>query len=269
MICALLTFFFMVDNSDYVSQSYLATRFRDEVNRINLISLLMYLMLALVSAMLLYGVIKSRPRYILPFFGIQFIDYLFTLPQFFASITHPYHYYVSKSKSMFDVQDNKTDLDDIRNVWSYSSYSSNAYTTSLLILTLIMIFKTYFLCVVWKCYRYLHMKELILPITLNAGSFDAEHILPPTILVGSATNVGSVPPPNYDEATKLPDYKPPEYTTVITTDKNPSTLSNNSTSSNNLDIIPKHLAREPSVLVDPSSSSTTINNENDNEQKQK
>lgn len=88
-------------------------------------------------------------------------------------------------------------------------------------------------------------------------------------MVGSATNVGSVPPPNYDEATKLPDYKPPEYTTVITTDKNPSTLSNNSTSSNNLDIIPKHLAREPSVLVDPSSSSTTINNENDNEQKQK
>lgn len=237
LICALLTFFFMVSNDHH---SYFAARFvRDETSRINLISVLMYLLLAWVSAMLLYGVIKSKPRYILPFFGIQFIDYLFTLPQFFALFTNPYHYYATSAKTtknmmeihgVNSVPDSKlgtSDFDDLANttVWA-SSYQRNfqVYTTTLLVMTFFMIFKTYFLCVVWKCYRYLHMKEFILPITLHnaatasgltagigaGGQFD--HDLPPLIITGRAANI---PPPDYDEATKLPDYKPPEYTQVI------------------------------------------------------
>lgn len=224
----------MVSNDHH---SYFATRFvRDETDRINLISVLMYLLLAWVSALLLYGVIKSKPRYILPFFGIQFIDYLFTLPQFFALFTNPYHYYAETAKTTKNMMEmhgmntgggaaldsklSTSDFDDMPNttVWT-STYQRNfqVYTTTLLVMTFFMIFKTYFLCVVWKCYRYLHMKEFILPIALNAATgglarqFD--HDLPPLILSGRGA--ANVPPPDYDEATKLPDYKPPEYTQVV------------------------------------------------------
>ncbi|XP_027201596.2 uncharacterized protein LOC113795599 [Dermatophagoides pteronyssinus] len=240
LICALLTFFFMVSNDHQGMHSYFASRFvRDETVRINLISVLMYLLLAWVSAMLLYGVIKSKPRYILPFFGIQFIDYLFTLPQFFALFTNPYHYYAATAKTtknmmeihgvnnvgnnvLSDSKLSTSDFDDMPNtttVWA-STYQRNfqVYTTTLLVMTFFMIFKTYFLCVVWKCYRYLHMKEFILPIALssaangiNGGQLD--HDLPPLILNGRMA--ANIPPPDYDEATKLPDYKPPEYTQVV------------------------------------------------------
>lgn len=139
----------------------------------------MYLLLSLVSAMLLYGVLKSKPSYILPFFGIQFIDYLFTMPQFLASIyTHPYHsYYVAKAKEQLDHQDTHRmtymDNTNMRSVWPNTSNSS-AYTTSLMMMTLILIFKTYFLCVVWKCYRYLHMKEFILPLSIHNARYTNE-----------------------------------------------------------------------------------------------
>ena len=166
MICACLTLFFMLNND--TKPNYFSSRLiRDELSRVTGISVLMYLLLSLVSAMLLYGVIKSKPSYILPFFGIQFIDYLFTMPQFLASIyTQPYHsYYVTKAKEHLDMNDpNKSTYFDLRNMWANSQH---VYTTSLLLITLILIFKTYFLCVVWKCYRYLHMKAFILPLSMH------------------------------------------------------------------------------------------------------
>src|SRR5699024_4101816 len=120
---------------------------------------------------------KSKPRYILPFFGIQFIDYLFPIPQILASIyTHPYHYDASKTSGKRMAGDELTGDQyggnrhfEMRNPWANPAVSSETHlhTTSLLFMLLILLFKTYFLCVVWKCYRYLHMKEFILPLTLN------------------------------------------------------------------------------------------------------
>lgn len=164
----------------------------------------MYLLLTLVSAMLLYGVLKAKPSYILPFFGIQFIDYLFTMPQFLASLyTHPYHgYYVSKTgKDVAHHHDQSGgSYISMRHVWPPTSGSNGSngadgssplgetyyksdfpssgpahmYTTTLLFMTLLLIFKTYFLCVVWKCYRYLHMQQFILPLTLSGHLSAAE-----------------------------------------------------------------------------------------------
>lgn len=208
LICACFTLFFIVNNeSKGVGNRY----FKEEFSRVTGISVLMYLLLSLVSAMLLYGVLKSKPSYILPFFGIQFIDYLFTMPQFLASIyTHPYHsYYVAKAKEQLDHQDTHRmtymDNTNMRSVWPNTSNSS-AYTTSLMMMTLILIFKTYFLCVVWKCYRYLHMKEFILPLSIHNARYTNEPIMAPIVI-----SQANVPPPNYEEATKLPDFKPPEY----------------------------------------------------------
>lgn len=167
LICACFTLFFMINNE--FKCDYLPYRFIDgEFNRVTGISVMIYLLLALVSAMLLYGVIKSKPSYILPFFGIQFIEYLFTMPKFLASFySHPYHYHkINKMSRNIDIELSV----DMRNNWldtSDASDISSFHIHALLFMTLVLVFKTYFLCVVWKCYRYLHMKEFILPLSLN------------------------------------------------------------------------------------------------------
>lgn len=247
LICAAFTLYLMASNSADAggqrSANFLASRLaRDELNRVTGISLLMYLLMSLVSSMLLYGVLKSKPSYILPFFGIQFIDYLFTMPQFLASIyTHPYHtYYVNKATVAKDLAGG-----DLREVWTPSSIDSSStswnevghfnggglrmntgsdsaqlYTTSVLFMTLQLIVKTYFLCLVWKCYRYLHMQQFILPLTLSGHLMGAEAMMTPVVINRQQQQQqgGNLPPPNYDEATMMPDYKPPEYRTVIEAD---------------------------------------------------
>jgi len=123
------------------------------------LAIIIYMLLSLVSAMLLYGVLKSRPTYILPFFGIQFIDFLYTLPQFLTSLySQPVNY------NSWESRKSNTFL-DMRHIWPNAS-PNNHYTSSLLFTTLIVLFKSYFLCVVWKCYRYLRMKEMVLPLQL-------------------------------------------------------------------------------------------------------
>ena len=155
LICACLTLFFMISNDQGNKGSYFSSRImRDELSHVTGISVLMYLLLTMVSAMLLYGVIKSKPSYILPFFGIQFIDYLFTMPQFLASVyTHPYHrYYMAKAKDQLDINDPNGNY-KIDHMWGGPNAGPNTpntpmYTTSLVFMALILIFKTYFLCIV-------------------------------------------------------------------------------------------------------------------------
>lgn len=152
----MFTLFFIVNND--------TTFTRDEMNFVkrsnaNFVSLLMYILLAFVSSMLLYAVMKSKPKYILPFFGIQFIDYLFSFPHLIATMTHADNYLAKTNKNFLEFQD-KEEFDDINNVWTYSNYS-HVYTTTLLLFSFVILLKTYFLCVVWKCYRYLHLKEIL------------------------------------------------------------------------------------------------------------
>lgn len=137
------------------------------------LAIVIYMMLATVSAMLLYGVLKSRPSYILPFFGVQFIDFLFTLPQYLANF-----YYHSSSnqfagKEMFHGTNgggagafSHAGFFDMKHLWPSSPNYHQYPSSNLMIHTLIVIFKCYFLCVVWKCYRYLRMKEIMLPLQL-------------------------------------------------------------------------------------------------------
>ena len=124
------------------------------------LAIVVYMLLSLVSAMLLFGVLKSKPTYILPFFGIQFIDFLFTLPQFLTSLYSQPH-----TNQYHNWSDRRSTFLDMRHIWPNAS-PNNVYTSSLLFTTLIVLFKSYFLCVVWKCYRYLRMKELVLPLHL-------------------------------------------------------------------------------------------------------
>ena len=121
------------------------------------LTVMFYVMIALVSAMLLYGVTKSRPSYLMPFFGMQLYNFFFSLPSSFSSFFLTSHYWnqnrVSNSNS------------GIRRFF-HSSDLATVYTSSVLFALIDFFCYAYFICAVWKCYRYLKMKELIIPLHL-------------------------------------------------------------------------------------------------------
>lgn len=143
-------------------------------------TLLLYPFLATISAMLIYGVMKSKPSYILPFFVIQFIDYLFTIPHFLANIyTHPMHrYYMGKAREQLELMDQTdkavltgVDGNNLANEHNMMSFSSEALSTSILLSLVVVLLKTYFLVIVFKCYRYLHFVPIA--ATSRASAFRA------------------------------------------------------------------------------------------------
>lgn len=156
LICAIVTIALL----SYSDSAYLQSMSDSQRSTTTSLAIVVYMLLTLVSAMLLFGVLKSKPTYILPFFGIQFIDFLFTLPQFLTSL-----YSQPNPHQLHNWSDRRSTFLDMRHIWPNAS-PNNVYTSSLLFTTLIVLFKSYFLCVVWKCYRYLRMKELVLPLHL-------------------------------------------------------------------------------------------------------
>ena len=186
------------------------------------LAVIMYMMCATVAGMLLFGVVKSRPSYLMPFFWIQLCDFFFSLPSFLSSLyATPMHHSPYSGGS-----------------WSTATnqlkFGSSHHTSSLLIATCIILFKGYFLCVVWKCYRYLKMKEMILPLHVSGltasgfHSFPGHHglhaasteiVIPPGFTIPSAaiTSGGTLAPPDYETATKSNSgaVAPPDYETAL------------------------------------------------------
>lgn len=81
--------------------------------------------------------------------------------------------------------------------------------------TVAMILKIYFLCVVWKCYRYLRLIELVTPIRLSEIY---PHLPPAVRVLGSidSTDLSSghnVTPPPYESVAS--SMKPPNYEEAI------------------------------------------------------
>jgi len=189
-----------------------------------------YLMCAGVSAMLLYGVVKSRPSYLMPFFWIKLCDFFFSLPTFLSTLYGPQHPYGPHhppsslaAAANFDSgnHSNGSGL-DMRKVFPSGSSMG---THSLLVATCVILFKGYFLCVVWKCYRYLKMREMLLPLHIVSGSgcsrtdcgiasSGRDVVIPPGVVLPSALN--SISPPDYETATKAnTGMAPPDYETAI------------------------------------------------------
>ncbi|RWS05063.1 hypothetical protein B4U79_01342 [Dinothrombium tinctorium] len=182
------------------------TEFRDGRNSMNAVhrstatylAVTTYLFCATVSAMLLYGVIKSRPAYLMPFFGIQLFDFFFSLPTFLSSLyAHTTH---------TDYETSNYRLLDVKRLWPNAS-PAVVYSTTLLLAVCLMLFKGYFLCVVWKCYRYLKIKEMMLPL---AYAHPTVEVTIPAPIVSQASQQS---PPDYETATKT--CPPPDYESAV------------------------------------------------------
>jgi len=169
------------------------------------VNILARIIMASVSAVGIYAVISGRAALLMPLYAMLLVDFFFALPAFYNRDIDP---------SLAD------SLADFRN---YPA-GSNQYTRYSLMLfsTITMIVKIYFLCVIWKCYRYLRLIELVSPIRLSdiyphihqngpqypivrvIGSDDSadlssSHNMAPPPYESIASNIK---PPNYEEAMK-------------------------------------------------------------------
>lgn len=201
----------------------------------NSLAAVIFLMCAAVSGMLLFGVVKAKPSYLMPFFWIKLCDFFFTLPTFLSTLYGPHHGYghhpPPSLQASFDsgAHTPNPGLMDVRKVFPSGSIG----THSLLVSTCVVLSKGYFLCVVWKCYRYLKMREMILPLHLHSSSIgvcpalsrtDGGHlhstgnhdvVIPPGLLLPSDLRTVTVSPPDYETATKTNGVAPPDYETAI------------------------------------------------------
>lgn len=163
------------------------------------IHILARIVTAFVSAIAIYAVISGRAALLMPLYAMLLVELFFSLPAFYNRDLEP---------SMVD------NMVDYRN--SYGT-NSNQYTrySQMLISTITMIIKIYFLCVVYKCWRMLRLIELVSPIRLSE-IYPHMNISPgpqyPIVRVlsnGDSTDLtNGAPPPNYDEAMKS---LPPNY----------------------------------------------------------
>lgn len=161
------------------------------------------IIMASVSAVGIFAVISGRAALLMPLYAILLVDFFFALPAFY-----------NRDPSLAD------NIGDYRN---YSHDGSQYARYSIMLFSFIsVIVKIYFLCVIWKCYRYLRLIELVSPVRLGEfyphinqnghqypvvrvlGSGDsttlsAGHDLAPPPYESIASNMK---PPNYEEAIK-------------------------------------------------------------------
>jgi len=107
------------------------------------LAVVIYMMCATVSGMLLYGVVKNRPSYLMPFFWIQLCDFFFSLPTFLTSLyaTPGYtSHWVNGNGYSADIHTNQATVLDVKRIWP-SANSTTVYTSSLLFSAAVLLFK--------------------------------------------------------------------------------------------------------------------------------
>lgn len=163
------------------------------------------IVMASVSAIGIYAVISGRAALLMPLYAMLLVDFFFSLPAFYNRDVDP-----TLADSMADFRSYPTGTNQ------YTRYSAMLFST------IIMIVKIYFLCVIWKCYRYLRLIELVSPIRLseiyphihqNGPQYPIVRVLSSgdSTDLSNGTNMAPPPyesiasnmkPPNYEEAMK-------------------------------------------------------------------
>lgn len=145
-----------------------------------------------LTLMLIYGTIKGRASYLVPFFCLQMFDFCVTGLVFLGYIS-----YIPDLKLWFATH---------RVPYSAEVSAMNSDALMLLVVivaSMILIGKAYLLGVVWSCYKYLLSYEQQVQLGLTGsfsedGSFsDAELLLPPKYedVIRMPASVSHEPPP--------------------------------------------------------------------------
>lgn len=169
------------------------------------------IILASVSAVGIYAVVSGRAALLMPLYAMLLVDFFFALPAI----------YNQDLNSQFSDGLHPGDFARAHNSMQPGIPQHNRYTLILIPIIAILV-RMYFLCVVWKCYRYLRLIELVTPIRLSEiyphippigpqypivrvlGSIDStdlssgQNVTPPPYDSIAST----MKPPNYEEAMK-------------------------------------------------------------------
>lgn len=157
------------------------------------------IVMASVSAVGIYAVISGRAALLMPLYAMLLVDFFFALPAFYNRDLDP------------SLTDNMTEFRNYHAGNQYARYSL------MFVSTISMIFKIYFLCVIWKCYRYLRLIELVSPLRLSE-IYPHPHYPIVRALNPDATDLAnsiSMAPPPYDSITS--NMKPPNYEEAMKT----------------------------------------------------
>lgn len=166
----------------------------------------MHLLGASVSAILLYGVTKSKPACLMPFFWLRLCEFMSLLPTFISSLyDHPIHGMYDQHPGM----PKSFGYDRPTIMWPQGQPHPQK---SLFFTTIVLMIQGYFLCVVWKCFRYLKVRELILPLHMPRSN-GTDLVIPPGI-APPPINM-NISPPDYETATKGNGPPPPDYETAM------------------------------------------------------
>jgi lysosomal-associated transmembrane protein len=147
-----------------------------------------------ITSMLLHGVAKNRPGYLLPFFCFQVFDLILSC---LTAVGH-YTWLPNLQEVLADNPDLpfREQLVDLNSQWM-----------ALCILTaymLVLFAKAYFIGVVWACYQYLHLRQVsVLTYTMSEDGRqreDGELLLPPDYESAMKMPQAGAPPPPYGNA---------------------------------------------------------------------
>lgn len=203
-------------------------------------SILSRFIMASVSAVGIYAVVSGRAALLMPLYAMLLCDFFFSLPTFYSREIE-----FADGNGFSDLRQPHHGLGGVNGVIG-SGGAHTQYTRYSIILfsTITMIIKIYFLCVVWKCYRYLRLSELISPIGLSEiyphlppagypvvrvlGSLDSTDLSSSQMSAGQGQNV--TPPPYETVASTM---KPPNYEEAIKSSGQVSTIDNTQQANHN------------------------------------
>lgn len=194
------TEFAINDQGQEISLSSLDDRHRSTAAAMTILT---RIIMGSVSAVGIYAVVSGRAALLIPLYSMLSIDFIFSLPAFYSR----------DIDSTFE--DNYTYQHRGQHPTTHPQY---ARYSIILFSTVAMILKVYFLCVVYKCYRYLRMIELVTPIGLYPHLQTTGSQYPIVRVLGSLDSIDlspahNVTPPPYESVAA--GMKPPNYEEAI------------------------------------------------------
>ncbi|XP_013403422.1 lysosomal-associated transmembrane protein 4A [Lingula anatina] len=138
---------------------------------------------------LLYGALKGRPGYLLPFFAFQVFDFALNCLTFIGYITY-----------MPDVQVYLRDQ-NFPDCLKEHLMNCDPQLLSIVVISIFVLsvsLKAYFLGVVWSCYKYLQAVDCANSVVAHYNDSEAEMLLPPKY--EEAISQSENPPPPYQPA---------------------------------------------------------------------
>lgn len=191
--------------NEQVNDSLVDDRHKSTAIALNIFS---RIVMASVSAVGIYAVISGRAALLMPLYAMLLVDFFFALPAFYNKDLDP-----SLADSLADFRNYPTGNNQ------YARYSLMFFST------ITMIVKIYFLCVIWKCYRYLRLIELVSPLRLaeiypHINQNGPQYPIVRVLSSGDSTDLTnghsmSLAPPPYDSLTS--NMKPPNYEEAMKT----------------------------------------------------